>query len=114
MNTQSITPVQYMDANIHQRINYKASIISKGQKYGTLPVGYGIFTHHTSMWDLLISTSVAPEPAVNPDIIEYAQKFGKTEAYLLNNRLFFGYRNPSALRKAEYTANWKYINSLNA
>ena len=49
---------------------------------------------------------------VNPEVIAYAEKFGKKEAYLFNNRLFRMYINPSDLRKEEYNVNWKYINSL--
>jgi|LakMenEpi03Aug12_release.lakeMendotaPanAssembly.Ray.scaffolds.fasta_scaffold3498361_1 hypothetical protein len=49
---------------------------------------------------------------VNPDVVAYAEKFGKKEAYLFNNRLFFSYINPSSLIKEEYDINWKYINSL--
>ena len=52
------------------------------------------------------------KPKVNPDIIAYAKNHGKKAAYLFNNRLFAIYINPSELRKAEYNANWEYINSL--
>lgn len=46
---------------------------------------------------------------VNPDIIDCLEKKGKKEAYLLNNRLFAMYINPSELRKQEYQVNWEYI-----
>ena len=49
---------------------------------------------------------------VNPEVVAYAEKFGKKEAHLFNNRLFIMYINPSDLRKEEYNVNWKYINSL--
>lgn len=49
---------------------------------------------------------------VNPEVIKYAEKYGKKEAYLFNNRLFAMYINPSDLRKAEYSVNREYIKSL--
>lgn len=49
---------------------------------------------------------------VSPEVIVYAEKHGKKAAYLFNNRLFAMYINPSELRKAEYNANWEYINTL--
>lgn len=50
--------------------------------------------------------------AINPEVIKYAEKYGKKEAYLFNNRLFVMWINPSELRKAEYNANWEYLKSL--
>jgi hypothetical protein len=50
--------------------------------------------------------------SVSQDVIEYAEKFGKKEAFLYNNRLYRGYINPSALVKEEHKCNWEYINSL--
>ena len=60
-------------------------------------------------FDVVLAKS---QPTVNPEVIEYARKHGKKAAYLFNNRLFAMYINPSELRKAEYNANWEYINSL--
>lgn len=50
---------------------------------------------------------------VNPEVIAYAEKHGKKEAYLFNNRLLAYYINPSELRKSEYNVNHEYIKSLN-
>lgn len=49
---------------------------------------------------------------VNPEVINYAKKHGKKQAYLFNNRLFVMHINPSELRKKEYNINWEYINKL--
>jgi len=49
---------------------------------------------------------------VNPEVVKYAQKYGKKEAYLFNNRLFAMFINPSDLRKEEYSVNREYIKSL--
>lgn len=49
---------------------------------------------------------------VSQDVIDYAKKYGKKEAYLYNNRLLAFYINPSELRKQEYNINHEYIKSL--
>lgn len=46
---------------------------------------------------------------VDLHVIEYARKYGRKEALLFNNRIFFGYINPSQLRKDEYDINRDWI-----
>lgn len=47
-------------------------------------------------------------------VVEYAEKYGKREAFLYNNRLFFGRTttNEKEFNKKQYDVNWKYINTL--
>lgn len=54
-------------------------------------------------------TTIFDEVKVHPMIIEYCHKYGKNKAYLLNNKMFSIYSNPSELRKAEYNKNYEYI-----
>jgi hypothetical protein len=46
------------------------------------------------------------------EMISYAKRNGKKEAFLYNNRIYSMYINPSQSVKAEYNANWAYIKSL--
>lgn len=49
--------------------------------------------------------------AITPDpiVMEYTKKNGRKEGLLYNNRIFFGYINPSQIRKDEYTVNRQWI-----
>ncbi len=48
---------------------------------------------------------------VTPDImvVDYTKKHGRREGLLYNNRIFFGYVNPSQQRKNEYDINREWI-----
>jgi hypothetical protein len=43
------------------------------------------------------------------DMLNYVKTHNKKDSLLYNNRLFFGYVNPSDKRKAEYSANRLFI-----
>jgi hypothetical protein len=45
----------------------------------------------------------------DPIVIEYAKRNGRKEALLFNNRIFFGYINPSQKCKDEYDVNREWI-----
>lgn len=50
-------------------------------------------------------------PSVKPDrdVVEFTKKNGRREGLLYNNRILFGYINPSEKRKEEYEVNRKWI-----
>lgn len=50
-----------------------------------------------------------PAVSVDPAIVEYAKTHNRKDTLLYNNRLFFGYINPSQQRKDEYSVNRSWI-----
>lgn len=50
-------------------------------------------------------------PSISPDpiVMDYTQRNGRREGLLYNNRIFFGYINPSQQRKDEYDVNRTWI-----
>lgn len=55
------------------------------------------------------SHTAAPSIVPDPMIMEYTEKHGRREGLLYNNRIFFGYINPSQKRKDEYNVNRDWI-----
>jgi hypothetical protein len=73
---------------------------------------------HSSKWNMtdnvyVQSRSVLVCPVVtdhvDPVIKEYAKSHSRKETLLYNNRIFFGYINPSDARRREYDANRIWI-----
>lgn len=50
-----------------------------------------------------------PDVSVDPAIVEYAKTHSRKDTLLYNNRLFFGYINPSQQQKDEYDVNRTWI-----
>ncbi len=61
------------------------------------------------MYNKQANTMIAAEQI----IIDYLLKFGKKEAYLLNNRLFFNKINRTDIHKKQYDINREYIKQYN-
>ena len=55
--------------------------------------------------------NTAPTTSITPDkmVIDYTIRNGRREGLLYNNRIFFGYINPSQQRKDEYDVNRTWI-----
>jgi hypothetical protein len=53
--------------------------------------------------------SAQPSIMPCPMVMEYTEKHGRREGLLYNNRIFFGYINPSQQRKDEYNVNRDWI-----
>lgn len=56
-----------------------------------------------------MSVIAAPVISVDHFIVDYAATHSRKDTLLYNNRIFFGYINPSEVRKAEYDVNRKWI-----
>jgi hypothetical protein len=55
------------------------------------------------------ASAVSPDASVDPAIIAYAKTHIRKDTLLYNNRIFFGYINPSQKRKDEYDVNRTWI-----
>lgn len=78
------------------------------KREGIMTTYKNILTANRS-WDMVRN---ANKISVDKNVILFAEKHGKKEAYLYNNRLFFGQINPTEKHKEQYNVNWNYINSL--